>query len=359
MKYIFIIILLFTFKTKSFLFNKNTKSITILKGMKFNNDKDINKKNKKKEENIIEIPNLIGTFDYKILQYLKKVSSQKYSIIDKKNKIIYQKKNKKFINQIQNKKIISISPGGIQGFYFMGIMEFIKNNYNLSEIIYTGASAGAWVSLFSSYNKNSTEFVNVILNQNFNDAKSIMELQLMFKKKILENYSDDDFILSNIFIGVTVLKGFELSTNIFYNFENLEDAIDCCIASSHIPLLTGGFINKYNNEISFDGGFSNSPYLDNNNTIFNINPSKWKKNEDKKDFIDYYEITMNDNHNFTKLYQQGYKKAQKNKKQLDKIFTINKIQNISKNITKNIIKNVTKNNDCAMIPLKSLPKNKI
>ena len=64
---------------------------------------------------------------------------------------------------------------------------------------------------------------------------------------------------------------------------------------------------------------------------------------------------MNDNHNFTKLYQQGYKKAQKNKKQLDKIFTINKIQNISKNT----IKNITKNNDCAMIPFKSLPRNKI
>ena len=157
---------------------------------------------------------------------------------------------------------------------------------DLENIIFTGASAGAWISLFSSYKYNITEFVDDILDYDFTNIKSIMELQVSFKNKILNNYNYTDFNLENIFIGVTVLKGFELSTNIFYNFENLEDAIDCCIASSHIPFLTGGIINKYNNEISFDGGFSNSPYLENNNTIFNINPSLWNKKGEKIDFID-------------------------------------------------------------------------
>ena len=320
MKYFFIFFyIIHNVFVKSFLQPNKLHKHIILYGTKSNIEQNnIVKFNKEIRNNKNKENNLLGTFDYKILEYLKKISSQKYIIMDKKNKKIYDKKiiKKKF----NKKKIVSISPGGIQGFYFMGIMDFIKENYDLSDVFFTGASAGAWVSLFSSYKYNTTDFVQEILNCNFSNTKTIMELQLTFKKIILEKYQNKDFILENIFLGVTVLKGFKFSTNIFYNFENLEDAIDCCIASSHIPFLTGGIINKYNNEISFDGGFSNSPYLDINNTIFNINPSLWNKKEEKKDFINYHELTINSNHNFTQLYNKGYNNAKKNKKKLDQIF---------------------------------------
>ena len=144
---------------------------------------------------------------------------------------------------------------------------------------------------------------------------------MYFKKQLLSKYTSNEFDLKNIFLGVTVLKGFELSTNIFYNFEDLEDAIDCCIASSHIPLLTGGVINKYNNEISFDGGFSNSPYLDINTTILHINPSLWSNNE-SEDLIDYNDLLITKAYNFTEMYNDGYKNANKNKNSLNKIFRI-------------------------------------
>ena len=321
MKYLLYLLLILTntILTNTFISysHKIPKKTNYLYGMKGKKDipgNGFNKKiGKKSKEN-----NLLGLFDYKILEYLKKKSSKKYVIINKKNKKIYDIEN---INKkIKQNQIISISPGGIQGFYFMGIMSFIKEYYDLQNIIFTGASAGAWISLFSSYKYNTTKFVSDILNCDFSNIKSIIELQITFKNKIMQNYHYDDFNLENIFIGVTVLKGFELTTNIFYNFENLEDAIDCCIASSHIPFLTGGIINKYNNEISFDGGFSNSPYLKNNNTILNINPSLWNEKEIETDFIDYHELTMKNNHNFTDLYYKGYNNAKKNNKKLEKIF---------------------------------------
>ena len=318
MKYlIFLLFILDKSKITNTFVNKFHKKKFFFYGMKskFN---EPSKKELKINNNELKENNLLGTFDYKILGYLKKKSSKKYVIINKKNKKIFDIYNIK--KKIKNNKIISISPGGIQGFYFMGIMSFIKKNYDLENIIFTGASAGAWISLFSSYKYNITDFVDDILDYDFTNIKSIMELQVSFKNKILNNYNYTDFNLENIFIGVTVLKGFELSTNIFYNFENLEDAIDCCIASSHIPFLTGGIINKYNNEISFDGGFSNSPYLENNNTIFNINPSLWNKKGEKIDFIDYHELSMNSNHNFTKLYIKGYNNAKKHRSDLDNIF---------------------------------------
>ena len=61
----------------------------------------------------------------------------------------------------------------------------------------------------------------------------------------------------------------------------------------------------------------NSPYS--TIIIYLILASKWNKNEKK--ILDYCEITMN-NKNFTNLYQKGYKKAKKNKKELDNIFNL-------------------------------------
>ena len=266
---------------------------------------------------IVNVNSESHAFDYKILNLLRKKSTSKEIIIDKKNNKLYNASDLYFL---KDKKVISISPGGIQGFYFMGIISFIKDHYDLSNVIFTGASAGSWISLFSCYKYSSANIVNDLLDYNYSNIKCILDLQLYFKDRLLLNYNSDDFNLQKIFLGVTVLKNLELSTNIFYNFENLEDAIDCCIASSHIPLLTGRFINRYNNEICFDGGFSNMPYLNMNTTILNINLSLW--NNDFEDYINYNDLLNVNSNNFTKMYNNGYKNANKNKNSLDKIFSI-------------------------------------
>ena len=200
----------------------------------------------------------------------------------------------------------------------MGILTYMKENYDFDDFIFTGASAGAWSSLFSSYKYNLKNISQKMIKTSLNDCNSIYEVQIKLKSNILSKYTSNDFNLNKIFIGVTVLKGFELSTNIFFNFIDLEDAINCCIASSHIPFLTGGFINKYNNEISFDGGFSNSPYLNLNNTVLNINPNIWS-NEKKRNIIDYYDLIIAKNENITELYYKGYYDTVLNKRRLWKI----------------------------------------
>ena len=150
---------------------------------------------------------------------------------------------------------------------------------------------------------------------------SVFEMQLYLKQLLLRKYNKNNFDLTRIFIGVTVLKKLDISTNIFFNFNTLEDAIDCCIASSHIPFLTGGFVNKYNNAISFDGGFSNAPYLDINNTILHINPNIWSKRSHT--IIDFEDLIADLNEiNFYKLYVKGFKDTKNNKSKLDKIFYV-------------------------------------
>ena len=263
-------------------------------------------------------------FDNNIIDYLRRRSKNKYTIINKKSEQMYDINSfSKTYPLYKDYKIISISPGGLKGFYLMGVVNYIKLNYDLSNCLFTGASAGAWSSLLMSYNGDDRKIINNVLNMDFNNIKNIFELELALKKLILENTIINDYDLEKIFIGVTVIKNLDLSTNIFYNFKNLEDSLDCCIASSHIPFLTGGLINKYNNEICIDGGFSNYPYLDLNNTILHINPQMWKEETTFDCAID--DIFQDINKlNFEDSFLRGYQDTKNNKHILDNILTIKK-----------------------------------
>jgi hypothetical protein len=118
----------------------------------------------------------------------------------------------------------------------------------------------------------------------------------------------------------------------------LEDAINCCIASSHIPLITGGLTNRYHDMYTFDGGFSNYPYLNFTENVLHITPSMWKKlhsnentihnNNNNKPFLDSFTslnvilelLLMIKNRNYMELFDNGYLDAKNNKDLLDKIF---------------------------------------
>ena len=74
---------------------------------------------------------------------------------DVKNNILLDKKS--FINSnsfIKNKKIISISPGGLKGIYILGTCTYLKQNFNFDDYIFSGASAGSWNSLVMCYKKD-------------------------------------------------------------------------------------------------------------------------------------------------------------------------------------------------------------
>jgi len=263
--------------------------------------------------------------------------TSQYIIKNKNDKIFCEKDKKLYFESndfIVDKKVISISPGGLKGFYLLGVITFIKENYLLNDYIFTGASAGAWNSLFMCYKKDPKELVIKILNSNtIIKAKSIHDMEYALKYKLLELCKDEDFDLQRLFIGVTSLQQYKVVTNIFSDFDNLEDAINCCIASSHIPLVTGGFTNRYHNRYTFDGGFSNYPYLNIKKPVLHVTPSMWKEIENKgnirqmfmynkiKKLVSFYQLVSENKKtfNFMKLYDDGYQDAKTNKKMLDEI----------------------------------------
>jgi hypothetical protein len=258
---------------------------------------------------------------YKPTQYIKSIRNNNILNVNEKDKLFTQNE------YIKNKKIISISPGGYKGVYLLGTCLYIKDNYNLDNYIFTGASAGAWNALMMCCKKDLKLLKNEIVDYSIQNSNTIFELEYMMKKRILSYYTTDDFDLKKLFIGVTSLQWYCIpKTIIFSDFESLEDAINCCIASSHIPLITGGFINKYHDILSFDGGFSAYPYLNISNSILHISPDLWN---DKKilfnQFSDLNEFTTlfsKNKYNFTELYNKGYNDAAKNNVFLKYIFDI-------------------------------------
>jgi hypothetical protein len=228
-------------------------------------------------------------------------------------------------NIFLNKKLISISPGGYKGFYELGVLSYIKENYDLSNYIFSGASAGSWNALFASYKGNTSELFNILNIQNFEKKIGLKDVQKILKSQILNKLTTSDFDLDRLYIGVTTFdrKNF-FKINIFTNFIDLEDAINCCIASSHIPFITGSLINIYHDMYTFDGGLSKYPYIDIIKPILHVTPDIWIDEKDKpRGFNKIFDIlTIFDNDfDFYKLYKLGYNDSKYNKELLDTIFT--------------------------------------
>ena len=119
----------------------------------------------------------------------------------------------------------------------------------------------------------------------------------------------------------------------------MDDAINCCIASSHIPYITGNnFLNKYQDINAFDGGFSKYPYLNIIKPTLHISPNIWNDNDTSQDqknnaktyiekllrmstkISDYTTLFSRNQYDFLQLYDNGYEDAKKNKAFLDKTF---------------------------------------
>ena len=219
---------------------------------------------------------------------------------------------------IKNKRIISISPGGLKGFSMLGVVKYLKQNYNLDNYIFSGASAGAWNSLVLCFKHDVSEFEKDILDSTLQMSRSVSEMEYQMKYKLLSKYKTEDFDLRRLFIGVTTVSSYKTNTTIFSGFDSLEDALNCCVASSHIPLITGGLTNVYRNMYTFDGGFSKYPYLNINRSALHITPSMWRKTQSMSLSVsDYTTLFSKDNYNFNELINKGYEDALDNKVYLD------------------------------------------
>jgi hypothetical protein len=223
----------------------------------------------------------------------------------------------------EHKNIITLSPAGYKGIYTYGTCVYIKENYNTRKYVFSGASAGAWNALMMTCKRDILYFKKEILDYSIQNSRNIMDMEKLIKEQILSHYKTDDFDLSRLYIGVTVFDHFSFKTKIFHDFDHLEDAINCCIASSHIPFITSrNLLQNYKGYLCFDGGFSKTPYIHFDQTKLHITPDVWtdKTVKDKLSIREFTTLFSRDKYDFDQMFQQGYRDAQTNKDFLDDLF---------------------------------------
>lgn len=232
-------------------------------------------------------------FNMKLPDNLFHYDEKHSNIILRRSKLLYTYNNYTRFEQRFNEKAMILTPGGINGFYMLGIIKHLNEIYNMDDFIFSGASAGSWNGLILSSFKRDEIFEDIENNPEFFERKKFYEIQRYMKRYFLSNYETRDFNFTKLFIGVTQYQRYHLYTNIFSDFYNLEDCLDCCISSSHIPLITNGLIQKYDDKFTFDGGFSSNPYIKNG---FIITPNMYRELGDG----------LNPDQDSRKLYDKGY-----------------------------------------------------
>lgn len=239
-----------------------------------------------------------------------------------------------FVRQSQKKRVIQIHPGAYQGVYVMGVVNYIKDHYDLrarDDLLYLGSSAGAYNALLLAQrhdggdggrDTNMTEAVIALFEQ----SASLVQLQENLRAYVLASLTEDDFELHKVHIEVSEYEPlFSLRARVARNFCSLEKLLRMCAASSHIPFVTSNSLvfksgdDGEQQRFLFDGGFSRFWDSDHNkaaaaaaatalNTL-NIEHTMWRQAPAPSLLSEYASFLWNVfkfGKNFRQMYEQGY-----------------------------------------------------
>lgn len=231
-----------------------------------------------------------------------------------------------FLHSNTEKKM-SISPGGLFGFYNLGVAAYIKDHYNLSDYRFSGTSAGSWVALFLTAKTNTTEMTeNLLRNVNERRPKSVYQVEMILKDVLLTQYQTADFDLDRLSISMTTFNPL-ISKTVYSQFGSLEDAVNASIASSHIPYITGGLCTQYRDVYSLDGVFSGDTGIhfaaaDEHPSLFSISPFMWKNSTSWcSSWMKFTHLFSLKKINISQLFYEGYADTMRNDPQLQKTFS--------------------------------------
>ena len=229
---------------------------------------------------------------------------------------IYHSQHKYNLNDYD----IICSPGGNYGFYMMGICDFIKKKYNIKNKKIIGFSAGSFCSVFLKLNNQCSDQLLVdIFKRNdlcgYNIKDNLQHIVNVFNNNIkLNQFIDNNFHIvtsSDILTNIVIHK----------NFISPNDIMNCCTASSFIPLITyKSLFFFFRGKLLYDAGYIYYKKIKKNYTKHKLTISynmfnRWpKKNDSPIHGLSNVKLTIYD------LYIMGYSYAYKNKKLFDKYF---------------------------------------
>jgi hypothetical protein len=145
---------------------------------------------------------------------------------------------------------VIIGPGGVLGFYSLGICHYLVNHFDLREKHVAGFSSGAFNTLFMRVHpKKRTSSLRHIFG--CKETSSMLLLNELMEY-VETSTTLRDYDLRNTSIGISHMDGISL----YDTFHNIQQVVQCCKSSSFVPYVTNETgLNYYNDKISMDGYF--------------------------------------------------------------------------------------------------------
>ena len=151
---------------------------------------------------------------------------------------------------------VVLGPGGVAGFYSLGICHYLLNHFEVRDKSIVGFSAGSFTLLFM---RIQPEKRNVILQTLFeyNETDTILVMKRLMET-LEANTTLQEYDLNGASIAVSHTDGMAL----YDNFLNVEQLIRCCKSSSFIPFVTHeSGVDFYNHKMAMDGFFYYKAFL--------------------------------------------------------------------------------------------------
>ena len=152
---------------------------------------------------------------------------------------------------------VIIGPGGVLGFYSLGVCHYLVNHFDLRDKHIAGFSSGACNALFMRVkpNKRIPSLRHIFGCKQTSSMLLLNEMMDYIETKT----SLVDYDLRHTSIGISHLDGISL----YDTFLTIEQLVRCCKSSSFVPFVTNeSGLNFYNNKISMDGYFLYSYFLE-------------------------------------------------------------------------------------------------
>ena len=151
---------------------------------------------------------------------------------------------------------IVLGPGGVAGFYSLGISHYLLNHFDLKDKRLVGFSAGSFTLLFM---RLSPEKRNGMLEEIFKcNEKSASNAMRHIMDKVETTTTLEDYDLN----GSSIAVSHPGKIGLYEQFLTIEQLSRCCKSSSFIPFVTHeSGMDFYNHKLAMDGFFYYKSFL--------------------------------------------------------------------------------------------------
>ncbi len=169
-------------------------------------------------------------------------------------------------------KKVHIHFGGCGGSYsyLLGVGSYLQQNYDLSNVVFSGISGGNIIALLLILEMDIDDafrHINIpfLLRLQSYKMKSFYNFIPEFKKELLNiiNVDKNNYLKACGRLYVNITRVFPFKNEIISNFTSNEDLIDCILASSHIPVYSNTLFYTFRNSYYLDGYLSAYDNFDN------------------------------------------------------------------------------------------------